>query len=135
VTRKLLIIAPLLATAAIAAGCGGTYNNDTTSSPPAKSAATTEPAAPAAEAEATTTTEVKMAGSTFAPATIDMKVGETITFVNDDEIAHTATAGDGTFDSGTMDPGATFDFTAETAGEISYVCTFHPGMTGTINVT
>ncbi len=34
-----------------------------------------------------------------------------------------------------MDPGATFDFTASKAGTISYVCNFHPGMTGTINVT
>ena len=34
-----------------------------------------------------------MAGSTFAPGTIDLKVGDTVTFVNDDEIAHTATVG------------------------------------------
>ena len=76
-----------------------------------------------------------MAGSTFAPGTIELKVGDTVTFVNDDEIAHTATADDGAFDSGTMEPGATFEFTAEKAGSISYVCEFHPGMTGTINVT
>ena len=34
-----------------------------------------------------------------------------------------------------MDAGATFEFTADKAGKISYVCSFHPGMTGTINVT
>ena len=57
-----------------------------------------------------------------------------MTFVNKDEIAHTATA-DGTFDSKTLEQGASFDFTATKAGKIDYVCIFHPGMTGTINVT
>jgi plastocyanin len=155
VTRKLLIFAPLLATAAIAAGCGGSDAYDTdTSSQPASSAATVEAATPEPTVEASpeaelptesieqgeapaeaATTEVKMAGSTFAPANIEINVGDTVTFVNDDAIAHTATADDGTFDSGTMDPGATFDFTAEKAGTISYVCAFHPGMTGKITVT
>jgi plastocyanin len=91
--------------------------------------------APTAPAQAEAPAEVNMAGSTFAPADIDLKVGDTITFVNDDQIAHTATADGGAFDSGTMEPGATFDFTAEKAGTISYVCQFHPGMTGTITVT
>jgi plastocyanin len=34
-----------------------------------------------------------------------------------------------------MDAGATFDFVADNAGTISYVCLFHPGMTGTLNVS
>jgi plastocyanin len=34
-----------------------------------------------------------------------------------------------------MDPGASFEFTAGKAGTISYLCSFHPGMTGTINVS
>ena len=75
-----------------------------------------------------------MAGSTFAPGTIDLKVGDTVTFVNDDEIAHTATServrlrhdGGGRVVSSSR---------PSKAGKISYVCSFHPGMTGTINVT
>jgi len=133
VTKHLLI---LLAAGTLAAGCGGSDSSQSSSQPAGYGApaATTEPATTAA-APAAETTEVKMAGSAFAPATLDIKVGDTITFVNDDEIAHTATAGKGEFDSGTLDPGATFDFTAEQAGTIGYVCNFHPGMTGTINVT
>ena len=77
---------------------------------------------------------VEMTGSTFAPERVDLKVGETVTFVNQDEIAHTATA-EGTFDSGTLRQGDRFDFTATKAGTIHYVCSFHPGMAGTINVT
>ena len=114
-TKRTLIL-PLLAVAAIAAGCGGGgYGNQ----------AATEPAA-AKTAETATKAAAKvveMTGSTFAPNAVDVKVGETVRFVNKDEIAHTATA-DGTF-----------DFKATKAGTISYVCLFHPGMTGTLNVS
>jgi plastocyanin len=145
VTTKLLFLAPLLATAALAAGCGG---SDSSSQPaaaktadavaeattaPADTSLPTEEPKTTIKSEAGETAEVKMAGSTFAPATIDIKVGDSVTFVNDDEIAHTATSDE--FDSGTMDPGASFEFTASKAGTISYICSFHPGMTGTINVT
>ena len=45
------------------------------------------------------------------------------------------TATDGaTFDSGTLAPGKTFSFIAEGKGKISYVCTIHPGMQGTLQV-
>jgi plastocyanin len=64
-----------------------------------------------------------------------VKVGQTVTFANGDEIAHTATANDKSFDSKTMESGATFTFKPTKAGKIAYVCLFHPGMTGTINVT
>jgi plastocyanin len=78
---------------------------------------------------------VGMAGSQFGPATADVKVGDTVVFKNDDAIAHTATATEGaSFDSRTMEPGATFEYVAKRAGTVSYVCEFHPGMTGTLTV-
>jgi plastocyanin len=149
VTKHLIFVAPLLVTAALAVGCGdgGSSYGDTSAPAAAQTAdaaaeATTAPAdtsLPTEEpeaiikSEAGDAAEVKMSGSTFAPGTVDLKVGDAVTFVNDDEIAHTATSDE--FDSGTMDAGASFEFTAEKAGTISYVCSFHPGMTGTINVT
>jgi plastocyanin len=87
---------------------------------------------PAAATSASTI--VEMTDSTFSPRTVDVKVGQTVTFVDKDEIAHTATA-EGVFDSGTLRQGATYDFTATKPGSLSYVCVFHPGMTGRINVT
>ena len=135
VTKHLRILAPLLAAAAFAAGCGGSSSDSTTAGDgygaPAKAAATTAAEAPAKTAGTT----VEMTNTTFSPQTIDVKVGDTVTFVNKDEIAHTATAGDGSFDSKTMEAGATFTFKATKAGQIDYVCNFHPGMTGTINVS
>ncbi len=92
------------------------------------------PTAPAAHAAAKTLT-IGMAGSQFGPATARVQAGDTVVFRNDDGIAHTATATQGAgFDSGTMEPGATFEFVAHRAGRLSYFCQFHPGMTGTISV-
>ena len=121
-------------TAALAVGCGdgGSSYGDTATDASTPAAAKT--AAAVTEEKTAATTEVKMAGSTFAPGTIDLKVGDTVTFVNDDEIAHTATV-EGEFDSGTMDAGRDVRLHGHKAGTISYVCSFHPGMTGTINVT
>ena len=101
VTKNLLFVAPLLVTAALAVGCGdgGSSYGDTATNASTPAAAKT--AAAVTEDKTAAATEVKMAGSTFAPGTIDLKVGDTVTFVNDDEIAHTATSD--AFDSGTMD--------------------------------
>jgi plastocyanin len=137
VTKHLRILAPLLAAAALAAGCGGGSSDSTTAAndgygAPTKAAATSAPAQTKAQAGNATT--VAMSNTSFQPQAIDVKVGDTVTFVNKDEIAHTATAGDKSFDSKTMEAGATFSFKATKAGTIDYVCLFHPGMTGTINV-
>ena len=73
--------------------------------------------------------------NSFSPADLKVAVGDTVTFTNEGAIAHTVTATSGAeFDSGSLAPGATFEFTAEKAGTVSYVCTFHPGMQGTIEV-
>jgi plastocyanin len=88
------------------------------------------PAAPAGAGA-----KVALKDSQFAPAAITAKVGQTITWTNSDAIAHTVTAtANATFDSGTVEPGGTFSYVTKRAGTISYVCTFHPGMTGSITV-
>jgi plastocyanin len=109
------------------AACGG-YGDD-----PAPATAP----APAAQAPADAgVTAVSVQDNTFKPGTVKVKVGDTVTWTNEGGIAHTVTATDGAgFDSGTLAPGATFSFTADKAGTISYVCNFHPGMQGTIEVS
>ena len=92
-----------------------------------------EPAAPsAAKAPASSAGTVAVADNTFTPAKIEVAVGDTVTFENEGQIAHTVTGDD--FDSGSLAPGDTFTFEASEAGTFSYVCTFHPGMQGTISV-
>jgi plastocyanin len=56
--------------------------------------------------------------------------GTTVQWVNDDKMAHTVTADDGTFDSGSLAPGATFTTTFNMAGDYAYYCRFHGGPGG-----
>ena len=126
----------LLATAGLPllAGCGS-------DAPRPAAAAATATATPGAAAAAKRTAAsasvvVELSASQFSPATLDAHVGEPITFVNRDGVAHTATAAAGArFDSGAMEQGAAFTFTPGRTGVISLVCTFHPGMTGAISVS
>ena len=76
----------------------------------------------------------------YAPNPIEVGVGDTVTWTNDDSQPHTATSGeavtpDGNFDSGIMAPAATFDFTFTEAGEYPYFCLLHPNMIGTVSVS
>lgn len=79
--------------------------------------------------------EVKMAGRRFAPVSVTIAAGTTVSFVNDDDRDHTATAGDRSFDSGILAPGARYPRTFATAGTFPYICALHPDMTGTVTVT
>jgi plastocyanin len=87
---------------------------------------------PAAQAPASGGDKVAVADNSFSPASLEVAVGDTVTFENEGAIAHTVTGDD--FDSGSLAPGDTFTFKASEKGTFSYVCTFHPGMQGTIEV-
>lgn len=79
-------------------------------------------------------TSVRMAGSRFEPATITTAPGQIVRWFNDDTAAHTVSASDGTWDSGNLPPGASFERRFEAQGTYPYVCLYHPGMTGTVLV-
>ena len=80
------------------------------------------------------TNEVWMQGSAFTPATLTVSVGTKITWTNKDGMAHTVTSNTGVFDSGNMVNNAVYSYTFTSAGTYPYVCTLHPGMTGSIVV-
>lgn len=127
-------LVPLLACLALAgggavAGCGS--SNKSASTPSAPPAAAPPPATPSSAK----VVDVNMKNIKFVPANITVKVGQKIHWTNTDGPAHTVTATSGAkFDSGTLNPGATFDYTPTKAGTIDYVCTIHAGQTGTITV-
>lgn len=77
---------------------------------------------------------VSIADFAFKPATLTVHVGDTVAFANKDEETHTATAMDGTFDSGRLDPKATFSYTFAKPGTYVYQCRIHTSMKGTIVV-
>jgi len=76
----------------------------------------------------------------YDPQVIDVTVGTTVIWENQDSTVHTVTSGkppvdtDGVFDSEMMSAGDKFEFTFTTAGSQDYFCTFHPWMIGTVNV-
>lgn len=79
---------------------------------------------------------VANAGSnSFSPNPVEVKVGETVTWVNDDSGRHTVTSKDDVFDSGMMGKAQSFSFTFDKAGEYPYFCEPHPNMMGTVVVT
>jgi plastocyanin len=69
----------------------------------------------------------------FTPATITVKRGTTVSFVNKDPYPHTATS-EGHFDSKEVGPGKTWKYAAKQAGRFDYICTLHPNMKGTLVV-
>ena len=70
----------------------------------------------------------------FAPATLSVAVGTTVTWTNQGPSSHTVTADDGSFDSGTVHSGSTFSQTFATAGTFSYHCNIHPDMMASVTV-
>jgi plastocyanin len=61
-------------------------------------------------------------------------VGTTVTWTNNDSIAHNSVSNTGVWNSGTLGPGQSFQFRFTTAGTFPYTCTFHAGMVGTVTV-
>jgi plastocyanin len=70
---------------------------------------------------------------TFNPAEVKVKVGDTVTWTNHDDIPH-AVVSAGKYRSKTLDTDGTFSFTFTSAGDYKYFCSLHPHMTGTVKV-
>ena len=70
----------------------------------------------------------------FTPSTLTVHVGDTVTWTNNGPTAHTATANDGSFDTGTLQKGQSASHTFSRAGTFAYVCSIHPFMHGTVVV-
>jgi len=77
---------------------------------------------------------VSIADFSFAPPSIEVAIGEELTWVNGDPTPHTVTADGGAFDSGTLDPGDRFAWVADRVGTFAYLCQIHPTMRGTVRV-
>jgi plastocyanin len=119
----------LLAAAALSTGvaaCGG--GDETTA--PASSTTTMQPTATAAM-----TDKVEIANYKFAPDVIQVDAGTKVTFTNSDDTKHTATADDGSFDTGDLDKGDSASVTLSKPGEFTYYCRYHPFMKATVEVS
>ena len=131
-TRRPLVPALVLALALAVAACGG--SGAATAAP-----ATSAPSAPAAESPSAAPAgggedAVQIADFAFAPASITIAAGASVTWTNGDSAGHTVTADDGGFDSGTIANGASFTQDFPDAGTFAYHCAIHPAMTATVVV-
>jgi hypothetical protein len=70
----------------------------------------------------------------FSPASVTVHVGDLVTWRNTGKEPHTATADDGSFDTGTVTAGGSASHMFTSAGTFTYICTIHPNMKGTIRV-
>ncbi len=80
------------------------------------------------QASASTTHKVKIRGFKFDPRKLEVKVGDTIKFENRDQAAHTATAKDKSWDTGTLGFSQKAGIEVTEGMEADYSCRFHPGM-------
>lgn len=94
-------------------------------------ASSTEKPAPA---QATKTYSVDIHSYMFMPGEITVEAGSTVTFTNSDDVNHTVTAKDGSFDSGPISKGKSYSVTFSKPGVYQIYCKPHTFMTGTITV-
>src|SRR5918998_3894614 len=79
-------------------------------------------------------TTVDISNNAFNPAQLNVAPGTTVTFVNNDTVPHTATADNGAFDTGELQPGYSMDVFLDGEGTVPYHCELHPEMKGSIVV-
>lgn len=79
-------------------------------------------------------TQAAMRTMTFEPQRIEITVGTTVRWTNNDQLVHTISADDGSWDSGPVEPGKTWTHTFTQPGEYAFHCTPHPFMKAVIVV-
>ncbi|HEY5579061.1 MAG TPA: cupredoxin domain-containing protein [Acidimicrobiia bacterium] len=126
--------------AVVLAGCSTAGSTTTSASPaPETTPAVTETTeAPSPPPETTAAgggqTIIAISEFSFAPPTLALQVGDTVTWRNDGTLPHTSTSSDN-WNSGAITPGSSFTQTFEAPGTFGYICNFHPNrMAGTITV-
>ena len=141
--KWIALLLACLALGLVVAGCGGDDDDGGDDAAPTEQPAEEEGGGTATEEEPAGGggAAVSMANIQFDPSELEVKAGDTITFTNDEAVAHDVhkTAGPGadfsSGETGGMQEGDTFELTLDEAGKYEYVCNVHaPGMAGTITV-
>ncbi|HEX5713514.1 MAG TPA: cupredoxin family copper-binding protein [Solirubrobacterales bacterium] len=146
--RLRVLLAPLLIVLALGlAACGSDDDSTTgaadTETAPAETTeggaaegAAEEPggSAPAPSGEAQRSEKVEIVEFTYQPDPVVVATGGKVIWQNEDMAPHTATADDGSFDTGTLEQGKLKAETFKEAGTFTYFCEIHPDMKGTVEV-
>jgi plastocyanin len=134
--RALAVLVAVLATSAIACGSDATGSGAASSSTTAPATSTTAPTtAPTTQVRPVVPGQVDMIDYELLPPTITIAAGESVTWLNGDDVDHFMLTEDGTtVDSGPILPGEAYAATLTTPGTYPYYCDIHNAMTGTIVV-
>src|SRR4051794_1139001 len=126
-----LPLALLACAGLIAAGCGSSNDNSKSTSQPAPASSSGGGGGGGGGKT------IHMQNIQFAPKSDTVKVGQKVTWVNDDDVDHnvTTTGGAAKFASDNFGKGGTYSFTPTKPGTVQYTCTLHPGMDATLTVT
>lgn len=136
---KPLLLAALVALSLGLVACGG-GGSDSTSSEAETTAAAGETEAgetesePAPSGEAAKSEKVDIVEFTYQPDPVVVQVDGKVIWQNQDTAPHTATADDGSFDTGTIEKGKLGSETFKEPGTFTYFCEIHPTMKGTVEV-
>jgi plastocyanin len=129
--RGVAVLALLAIGALIAAGCGGSSNDKS----PGSSATTAPPAAAPTAGTSGSSIAATIQNFAFHPPTASVKVRQKVAWKNADKITHTVTADNGSFDSGDLNPGASFSSAFAKSATVKYHCSIHTFMHGTVQVS
>ncbi len=142
---KPLLTAALVALSLGLVACGGGGSDSTSSgaetAPPASEESTeatgeteSTESEPAPSGEASKSEKVEIVEFTYQPDPVVVQAGGKVIWQNQDTAPHTATADDGSFDTGTIEQGKIGSATFKEAGTFTYFCEIHPTMHGTVEV-
>ena len=113
-------------TGVLLTGCGGAADDAAKPADPDQPVRAEVPSEPGT---------IAMKDVKFVPERLTIKVGETVTWRNDESLDHNVVAQKGeNFRSRAFGEGGTYTFTARKPGTIDYVCNLHPGMDGQLIV-
>jgi plastocyanin len=139
-SSKPLLTAALVALSLGLAACGSggsdSSSTEAETAPAGQESGTAEAteSEPAPSGEASKSEKVQIVEFSYEPDPVVVQVGGKVIWQNEDTAPHTATADDGSFDTGTIDKGKIGSATFKEAGTFTYFCEIHPTMHGTVEV-
>jgi plastocyanin len=119
------------------AACGGNDEPDPTvqdANPDPTTAGESAEDTGSGGATAQGTVEIVMKDFKFEPATAKVKVGQEISWRNEDDAKHDAFSEEHGLDTPEIGQGKTVEYTPDKAGTIQYICSIHPNMKGTLEI-
>jgi plastocyanin len=90
--------------------------------------------APAPSGDAVRSAKVQIVDFAYDPDPVTIEEGGKVIWQNEDSEPHTATAEDGSFDTGTLEEGKRGSESFKEPGTYAYICSIHPDMHGTVEV-